>query len=292
MPATIDSIIESGLRSAGVPVAGAPEIARVKENWIPELVNDIVHRARITGVGYLKNFRVTAIAIGVVNRRRYALPSEFDDELNISVLDGDHTGTAQGGDRTEVTLESGEDISESDAEGAYVLMTSGQSIGQYRQIIDYDTSTLIATVESSWDTGKTPLSGDTYKIVDDQQAVDVEYIKVLDQMQTFHTAGRPLRASTERGDLVFDRPLDIAYGIRLRYFADPGRWETSDSRWADLAVRWQAALTIGVTAKRMEEADDKRAEKERDKFDAAVLGVIGREQPEGGTFTQFTLENY
>lgn len=281
---TVNEVVIEGLRRAGQTRPGAELIKRASETWLYEIVNEIVTAARRTGIGYLELFDVTAVSIGVVNRSRYALPSDYDDRLLVTILDGDVTGTATAGDSTTVTLAADEDVTVTEAEGKLVLMTAGQSAGQMRQITDYNATTKVVTVEEAWDETKTPLSGDTYLIVDDCWLIAGESVRQIDDYQTSATPGRPYGVGVHRNEFIFDRPLDKTYGLRLRYYADPSRTPLTDPLWADIATRWQNLITLAVEYRMLKEMDDSRTQYVRPELDAAILATIAREQRDYGDF--------
>ncbi len=285
------SIVKEGLRRAGFSDPDAELLNRAENIWLGELVNEIVTSARATGYGVLKPFETTAYAIGVINQSRYALPDDYDHRLSVAILDGTHTDTVVSGDSASVTLASDEDISVADAEGRHVLITAGTAKGQYRQIVDYNSTTKVVTTATSFDTSKTPLSGDTYLIVDDEQRVFFEYVRTLDEQFIAREVGEPQDVGIFNSELLFDRPLDKTYGLKLRYYADPAKIARSDSRWTDLYTRWQHLLTLGIQRYAYEDADDETRFATRfvEKWQAALIAQIRRDQPDYGQFEGFGL---
>jgi hypothetical protein len=286
---TSATIASEGLRRSGFPDPTAEQIKRAKEIWMPELVNEIISKTRATGFGVLKTFETTVLAIGIVNQRRYALPTDFDDELNVTLLDGDVTDTVQSANSTTVTLAAGETVSESDAEGRHILITTGVGKGQYRQITDYDSTTKVVTMDIAWDTGKTPSSSDTYVIVNEEDAVGIEYVKVIDESRRSRTPGMPTCVTIHNNEFIFNSPLDKTYGMKVRYYADPAKIDFDDARWTDLFTRWQHLLTLGVQRVAMDELDDSRTPEVTQNFTQELVGTIRREQPEYGEFEGFIL---
>jgi len=299
---TARTIVMEGLKRAGSPSPTPGQIQRATDSWIPEIVNEIVTRARTdyrytadsgsTGVsrggnGLLKVFHTTATTVTVDNRRRYPLPTDYDDDLNITLLKGTHTDTATAGDSTTVTLAADEDISQADAEGSYIIMTAGTSIRQYRQIVGYDTTTMVATVEKAWDATKTPVSGDTYLIVDQHIPLEKEIITILDDQASPTAPGEPTDYSEYGREFYLDPPPDGVYGLRLRYYADPSLVDLTDLKWTSMLREWQRALTLGIQALAEEDNDDDRADKTRTKFNEALAGVLAREQPFTDEFSGF-----
>ena len=179
---TAESISTEGLKRAEIISPSQTQISRAVDTWMQELFNDIWNRSIVTGDTRLKTLQTTSVSISVDNQRRYQLPPDFSEELSISILDATDTGTVQSGTSNTVTLESGEGISQETAEGKYYLSTSGTSKGQYREILIYNTSTLIATVDINWDTNKTPVSGDKYAIIDKHYDITEIGVNELDEI--------------------------------------------------------------------------------------------------------------
>tara|TARA_Y100000310_G_scaffold157246_1_gene156618 strand:- start:2295 stop:3092 length:798 start_codon:yes stop_codon:yes gene_type:complete len=264
-------------------------VKRVADEWVPEIVSDIVDQSRRLGDGFLEILQTTAIAIATPNRRRYPLPADFDDELSVTLLDGDTTGTAQDGDSSVVTLDSAESISSADAEGRYVLMTAGTSKGQYRQITDYNSTTKEATVEQPWDDTKTPVSGDTYVILDCFDILWEDNTKEADKSYAATASSRPASFSRFNAEYLLDYPPDKAYGLKLRYYANPLKLDFADSKWTQMLSDWRSALIDGVTTLALEENDDSRSDNVRERFIAKVGGIVAKERPFGDEFEGVTL---
>src|SRR3972149_263482 len=101
---TADSIVIEGMKKGGIRAPQPSDIKRAKEEWLQEIFNDIWMTSERTGNTRLKTLQTTAVAIGVDNQRQYDLPADFDEELVITILDANDTGTAQSGTINTVTL--------------------------------------------------------------------------------------------------------------------------------------------------------------------------------------------
>jgi len=286
---TARSISTQGLVRAGHPDPSPELLQRAETQWMPELVNEILTVARIGGDGTLKTLHTTAIAVTVANLREYAIPSDYDCDMVLTLLDGTNTGLAQTATLQNLTLAAAESITQAGAEGSYILMTSGTSKGQFRQITAYDSTTKVATVADAWDTGKTPLTGDGYMVVDRQCDMDEEFSKEFDE-NTLSTISGPPQCWMQFGNsLYLDPPPEKVYGLRLRYYSDPTKVDLSDPIWVSIYERWQAALTTGIKLYAEEELDDDRSRRTRDTFGTLISGVIARERPFEDEFEGLTL---
>lgn len=149
------------------------------------------------------------------------LPTDYAKLLSARLLDGSSRSTLQTAAASTATLASTEGAG-SEIVGKWLVITSGTGINQAKQVKSYDTSTKVATLESSWTT--TPVTSDGYLIVDSHKELD--YSPVFDY-NTIHTpgaSGEPSIATTKgdaaEGDLYTDKAADKVYAIELEYYAD------------------------------------------------------------------------
>lgn len=295
---TINELVSEAIRRSrgSLQAPTTPEIDRGRTVWLPELMADIIAKAAVTtSRGNLAPLHTTRIAIGTINRSRYALPADFDHELSVEILDGYHTDTATAGSATSVTLAADEDAAVADVEGYYILMTAGASKGQYRQVTDYNSTTKVATVAVAWDSSKTPVSGDTYLVVNETWAVEKEAIESMTKTSVI-APGRPLEFAQFESEFEFDRGLDKAYGVLLRYYADPlrikdsaGALDFEDDVWTRILDRWRRVLTLGFWLMALQSNDDSRSTEASRAYDAATIAIIGRERDNiGQEFERFT----
>jgi hypothetical protein len=287
---TKERIVKEALQRAGFAEPDAEQMERGKDVWLHEVMNDILVRARGFADGLLKSLHTTSTAITIDNQRRYSVPCDYDEELNLVLLEGTHTDTAQDGDNTTVTLASDEDVTQADAEGHYVLMLAGESKGQYRQITGYNATTKVATVEDAWDSGDVPTSGDTYLIVDTETNLEEDFMDPFDTQANVTAVARPQRFSTFNYEFYLDPTPDDTYGLRLRYYANPAKIDLDDVKWSTILRDWQRVLTLGVQMLAEQNNDDDRAEETESKYEKALVGTIARENPFGDEPVKFVME--
>ena len=291
---TANSICTEALKKAGFgKKISSTDLLRAKNEWLQEVFSDIWTRSERSGNTRLKTLQTTAMAISVDNQRQYDLPVDFNEELNISILDGDDTGTAQAGTISGVTLESGEDISQADAEGRYYLGTGGTSKGQYRAILTYNTTTFVAAVDRNWDTTKTPVKDDKYLIVNRHYDTDEIGMDELDETLEPTIPGRPTEFSKFGDQFYFDRPFDKAtYGLRLRYYANIHNVdlaEGSGNLITKIYTNWHNILKTGIqmkaegSIKASEHRDTKR------EYEQLLVHLVAKEIPFGGEMKQFIM---
>jgi len=73
-----------------------------------------------------------------------------------------HAGTATGGGAKTITLAATASADDDEYNGMVIEILTGTGVGQIKDIIDYNGSTKVATVEDNWQTQ--PVSGSTYQI--------------------------------------------------------------------------------------------------------------------------------
>ena len=267
-------------------------LTRSEDEWLEEIKDDIWNTAELNGDTRLKTLQTIAVQISVDNQGEYSAPTDFDEEQIIEILDGAHTGTAQAGANTTMTLESGEDISQVDAEGAYLLITGGTGVNGLRQITSYDTSTEIATVASAWDTN--PDNTSTYLVVNSFTALREMHVTEMPSSRTspakptmFYKVNEGLTTK-----FVFNTPCDKAtYGIRTRYYANIHEVDLVEGSTLISKVfkNWRSVLTEGVYMKALEDKSDSDHAVAESKYERLKDNLIRREISYGGEDTRMTV---
>ncbi len=286
--ASATNLVTEALKKAGISDPSDAEVDRAADYWLQEILNDIWMKSAATGNTRLKTLQETLIDVSTLNVRTYDLGAEMDEELEVEVLDGSRYDTAQGGAATSITLAADDDGTETTTEGKWVLITSGSGVDEFKQIVDFNATTKVATVESAWTS--TPNSSSTYLIVDSETPLDE--IDISEFASASPTPGRPSAFAKYDRKLLFDRPWDRAtYGIRLRYFMNIHSVDTSGgstTRWGRIITNWKNVLTQGVFYKALEDNDDPRAPKAKSDYEAMVTSLVYKEIPYGGAFKGFT----
>lgn len=282
--------MEEGLKRASIRIT--PETyKRAKDEWFLEAVNDIINFAKAARPdGLFEVLHTTAVTTVKKNRRRYALPTDFDEGLSIQVLDGSITGTAQSGSASTITFAAADASSQGAVEGNYVFITEGNGKEQLRQILSYNTTTKVATVDAPWDNGKTPASGDTYLVCDEFYEVVREFMTEQEAIRNPQSARRPRAFAEFDDEYIINHAPDKDYPARLRYYANPNRINFTDGKWNRILRDWRSALVEGIRAIALDDQDDDRADESRQLFVAKIQGVIARERPYKDEFEGFALK--
>jgi hypothetical protein len=289
------SICTEALKKAGYndPATNYTSLlTRTEDEFLEEIKDDIWNTAEFNGNTRLKTLQTIAVQISVDNQSEYSAPSDFDEEQEIEILDGTHTGTAQAGANTTITLESGEDMSQADAEGAYILITGGTGVNGLKQIIFYDTSTEIVTVESAWDTN--PDNTSTYLIV--QTFNKLKESNIVEMVASRTSPARPTMFYKVNEGLttkfIFNTPCDKAtYGIRTRYYANIHEIDLVEGATliSKIFKNWRSVLTQGVYMKILEDKSDSDHAVAESKYERLKDNLIRREISYGGEDTRMTV---
>jgi hypothetical protein len=287
---TADNICTEAYKLSGVSSPTSAQLTRAGDYHLQFLLNDIMNSAFRDGNTRLKTLQETLLDASVEGQRTLALAETMDEELLVEVLDGSRRATAQTGGASSITLVSTDTSTEANAEGRWILLTGGTGADQIRQITALNTSTLVATVDSAWDT--TPDNTTTYLIVDSIHPLEEVHISEIESTAA-QGKGRPSAFAKYNRDIIFDRAFDRStYGIRVRYYMnihEVDRTEGSTSRYTRILQNWQAPLLSGLTWKIMEDIDDNRQMTKMQEYEAKKAALLAKESPYGGEFTGFSL---
>ena len=293
---TATLLVTEAFKKAGIASPSDASITRAQAYFLREILNDIwtARDERGNPVKYkiLQTSVVTATVIGI---SKYAFATAFDDEISISFLNGSHTGTAQAGDTSEITLEDEEDATIEDVEGNYILTTGGTALGILRQVTDYDDpddETYVATVNTAW--GTSPDNTTTYRIIDNVTDLVEDSTIGMGSLGASFSRGIPsgyARITEDEIDyFITDKPPDAStYAFFIRYYANPNILDLSSAVMTRIYADWQNALTVGVAYKVAEDEDDNKWQVFKTEYESAVAKLIAKETPASGEFQGFTL---
>lgn len=270
--------------------AGRPDfLGRARDEWLFEVLGDIWTTASIGGNTRLKTLQYTSVAIGTIGQRRYALPSDFSEEINVSILDWTHTDTSQSGSSNTITLAADEDATEEDVVGNFIVPADGNAIREYKQVTAYNTTTKIATIVGSWDSNP---STDTYRVIDNQDSINEVGSSDIDEIENGgFVTGKPSQFAKFADELIFDKPFDKDYPIRCRYYANIYKLDLAESSTALISkiyLNWYPVLSQGVLERALPPGSREHSSANK-KYESLKLGLIQKELPRGGEFEGFTL---
>lgn len=269
----LSELVTEGIKQAGESNPSASLITRATNEWVEEIKNDIWHLAKKP-----KILHITAYTVFNKGQSRYAYPSDYSSDLNLTLLYGTNQGTSQGGSSNVVILSSG-DQSGAEIIGKEILMMSGTSKGSYAQIVSYEPSTKVAGVIPDFNTA--PVSGDTYMIVDVEYPIEVRPIFDWETRYKLVTPMLPQYAypvgDDQEGYFILNSPPDKNYGARLRYYADLSQIDTASTLMSVIYRRWRNIFIAGVKAKKLADEDDDREDGAYSKYQRNLMALIYRE---------------
>ena len=250
---TLDTLTVEGLKRAGHHGESAGTALQTRaEGWVEEIKWDVW--SSLQG-RKLKCLMATAYGVTTDGISRYALPDDFAEFYNVTILDGTHTGTCQSGSTTSsIVLAAAEDIDEDTAQGKMLLITGGTGIGGCSEIDTYTVGTVTATLTPSLNTSA-PTSGSTYMIVDKNYPLiekeirlrDIEpYPYSKDIPKYYFPIGQAVADSDETGEFVVMPTPDDTYGVQLRYYVNLTLTDLTSNLMATLYRRWANLWIQGV----------------------------------------------
>lgn len=273
-PPTLSDIVTEALKKAGYSSPNSTQLTRAQNRWVSEVKADIFTRLR-----NFKPMQKTAFLPTTIGKHRYANPSDFGSELNLTLMTGAHTGTAQTGAAGSITLASDEDISEDFILGKYILVTSGTGAGSCSQVTAYSTATKIATVVPDFETA--PASSG-YMVIDFYTTLKQKPVWELDENSTPTERGVPTHylpiGDSDDGEFILYPPPDKVYGLQMRYYADIMNVDLASTLMTSLYQRWENIWIQGVFVKALQDMDDSRYQFERQVYLGILNDLVMREQ--------------
>lgn len=226
-----------------------------------------------------KLLTTTVYDMTVAGVSKYDVPTDYEADLQVSILEGSTTGTLQAAASGTATLAAAEGISQADAEGKLLVITSGTGVDQANQIDNYDTSTKIATMAETWVT--TPAASDGYLIPDSQYDLEKKHIKDRDTLLKPWNKERPefwfMLGTGNRADYELYPVPDKVYAIQMRYYANLLRLDTAGTLYDLVLYNWKDVLVQGVLAWLLDQESDNRYPRQEAIFQDMLNRLAGRE---------------
>lgn len=290
---TRNTLCEEALRRAGFPSPTAQQISRARDEWLIEIIHDIWYYAQADGNTRLKSLHRTAVTTLEKGVRRYAVPTDFDEELSIALMDGTLRYTVVSGTADTVVVPAA--LAESAALGHFLYVHSGTGKRQYRECKQVQADTPIAgqttlTVDADWDTGTNPTATDSIIIIDHIYELYEIGVREADERVQQSSTSRPYEFFKYREELHMDRPPDKAYALRLRYYCNPMQLLVTDTIFTDLLKSWYSVLVKGVLKLAYQNNDDNGYDNAVKEYMEARESLVRREIDYGGQRVQFISE--
>jgi len=289
---TASNIVTEAFKKTGIGDPTATQITRATDYFLEEVKDDIYNRAEQDGHVQMKTLQSWDVQSTTIGISKYAVPSDFDSEMTLTFLNGTHTGTATAGAAKTVTLAADEDAAVAAVEGKFILITGGTGENEFRQVTDYNSTTMVATVLTAW--GTNPDNTSTYRIIDHTTELDEENIEAFGGVGSIFDKGTPsgfCKFSEDGSEyLMLDKPSDAStYGLLLRYYLNIHKIDLSSDHYTKLLTNWRTVLTYGVAAKVAENEDDDKFAAATQRYEAALKTLFIKELPYGGEFQGFSI---
>lgn len=269
----LNDLVLEGLKKAGENNPSSDLVTRASTEWMEEIKNDIWNLAKKP-----KILQITAYTIVPIGQSRYAYPVDYSSDLTLILLYGTNQGTSQGGSSNTVILNAG-NKSGTEILGKEILMMSGASQGSFAQIVTYDPTTKVAGVIPNFSTA--PSAGDAFMIVDVEYPIETRPIYEWDRTFKLVSPGLPQYAypigDDIQGYFVFDKPPNMTYGCRLRYYSDLSLLDVQSSLMSTLYRKWRNLWVEGIKYKKIsDENDDREADSFRD-YQSHLKAIMWRD---------------
>jgi len=261
---TLQSITVEGLKKAGIndptTTGNAALLSRAQTEWMAEIKWDISLLSK-----ELRFMQTMAVMITTQGQAKYALPTDYSHDLKFELLDGNNTGIAQGGALDSITLAAIESLSEAQLQGYELLVYAGTAKGGLSHCTAFNSTTKVATVKP--DFAVAPVNLDSYMRVETYAVLPSKYQAKHEDYKSVNR-GTPLCVyiigDADNGEFIFDpvpyRTSGIPWGVKLTYYADLQRVDLASTLMSTLYRRWRNIFVAGIKAKKLDDANDKRAE--------------------------------
>jgi hypothetical protein len=231
----------------------------------------------------LKSLMASSYQVTTNGVNNYSVPSDFGEDLSITLMDGAHYGVAQYGTDFSIALATKENIG-MDIIGKLIFVYDGAAINQAGQCFSYSPLTKVAGISPGWVTLPDP--GDLYLIID--RYIDLVSVPVWDfERVGYQTETNAPTHFSPIGDtgwgefLLYPTPYratGVPWGLKYRYFANLLTLDLASPMLATLYYKWRNVWIQGVFSKALEDMDDNRAPAEMTKYRGMINQMVSREK--------------
>lgn len=234
----------------------ATQITRAEDYGLEKVKRDIMNLGR-TWHPLLK----TVYDITVAGVSHYANPADFEANYSVGYMSGDHSGVlGTVTSKSVVDLAAAEDITQAQAEGKLLLITSGTGVNQAQVIDNYNTTTKQATLAADYDT--LCVTADGYIVVDSIAPLrDMKSVSLYDRYRHPGISGTPTKyvhvPNATVGELALYPIPNSVGGLQRRYYADLMLLDIDSALYSTILRRWAGVFEQGVFVWKLGEDDDR-----------------------------------
>ncbi|MCE5336832.1 MAG: hypothetical protein LLG06_19820 [Desulfobacteraceae bacterium] len=206
----------------------------------------------------------------------YANPADFEQDFTVGLMNGTHTGALTTVTSTSIVdLAADEDVTQAQAEGKYLLITSGTGVDQAQIIDDYNATTKRATMAAAYAT--LCVTGDGYMVANSIAPLRKIPLALYNLYQHPGVAGTPAKFTQIENQTVGELALypvpNAVFGLQRHYYADLMKLDMALDLYSTILRRWAAVLEQGVYVWKLGE-DDNRYDVENQAYQALLIGIM------------------
>jgi hypothetical protein len=277
---TRTTLVTEALKKTGRSSPTSAEITRGEDFFMNEVAADIWTLAKKP-----KFLHTTSVLVLTEGKSRYANPTDYSSDMEMTLLSGINVGTAQDGAVGSITLDSTVTFNQSDIIGKDILITANTGAGSMSQVTSYNDTTKIALPTPDFTTapanGSEWMAIDTYEHIEQVPSFEFDRITRLENRLGRPELFMPMGSANEGEFTLYPVPWtddDTVYGIRLRYYANIMELDLDGTLIATLYSRFRNIWIAGVKAKQLEDDDDSRQFQAKTEYNQLLQAMIMREQ--------------
>lgn len=252
----------------------AADLTRAEDYGLEKVKRDIMTLGKTWRPLIRTVYDITKVGVS-----HYANPSDFETNLSVGLMTGAHSGVLGVVTGTSVlALASGEDITKIQAEGKWLLITSGTGVDQAQIIDDYVVATVTATMASVF--GTLCVTGDGYLVVNSIAPLREMSMSLYDFYQHPGVPGTPKRylnvPNATVGELALYPVPNAVAGLQRRYYADLMKVDITADIYTTILRRWAGVFEQGVYVWKLGEDDD-RYTVENQVYQGMLMALMGHD---------------
>ncbi len=276
---TKTTLVTEALKKAGHSNPTASQITRAEDFFLPEIKADIHTLAKKP-----KFLHTTSILVLTEGKNRYANPTDYSSDMEMTLLSGTNFGTATAGAVGSITLESTVSYADSEMVGKEILITADTGAGSMSQATSWNDTTKVALVSPDFTTAP---AASPYAIIDAydhlEQTPSFEFDRQVrnDTLLGRPTHFMPIGSANEGEFTLYPTPYtddDSVYAIRLRYYANIMELDTTGTLMTKLYSTLRNIWIAGIKAKQFEVDEDSRESAAKQEYNSLLQAMIMREQ--------------
>jgi len=263
---TVTSLITEAYTRCGISAPTDDQLSRATREWFEGVKSDLQGRKDWHTV------EETLIVIPAPYVQVYAMPSPLVRVTKVRFYRGTHTGTAQAGGTSTITIAAGQ--TDTNHRGLKIYLTGGTGLAQSGRIVGV--SGALYTMSCPWAT--VPDTTTTYVIAETEQIV-------FGPEGTMKLDGVGPSTAYQYWDfyeqnLHFWPPVDNQgqYALEIDGMVDLALVDSQDARIVRLLREWREPIIRGLMVYIKEDQDDlDDADRQERRFDKAAMNVMKRD---------------